>query len=110
MAAPQIITDPSQQPCPTVQECDMCERTTEDGCVRNLRVELIGANNMSLETVPLLKYFFCSEACAKAAGVCLMDEINTGEEEDVLPLLKTRYRGQVRRVFCGYTSVKRSAE
>jgi len=109
MTQPVILTDASQQSAPMVQECDMCARTTEDGCIRNLRVELIGNNNRQLEEVALLKYFFCSEACARTAAHCLMEEVNLGDDPEVLPDLKARWRGQVRRVSCGYTSVKRSA-
>lgn len=88
----------------------MCDRTTADGCIRNLRVELIGDNNRQLEEVALLKHFFCSETCARTAARCLMDEINSGDDDEILPDLKARWRGLVRRVSCGYTSVKRSSE
>jgi hypothetical protein len=105
----QIVTSIEDQPAPAVQQCDMCPRTTASGCVRSLRVELIGDGHASLAVVPMLEWFFCSETCARNAAAVVMEEINTGTDDDLLPHLKSLWRGKVRSVFCLYTSVRRSA-
>lgn len=86
----------------------MCANSTQRGAVRELRVELLGMNSQSLEEVSLREHYFCSESCALVAGQTLMDEINTGDDPELLPELKHRWRGQIVKVFCLYTSVSPS--
>ena len=109
MTQPRIVTDPSQQPAPAIQECDLCANSTSRGCVRELRVELLSSGGQSLEEVSLRGHYFCSENCARVAGETLMDEINTGTDPEILPDLKQRWKGQVAKVFCLYTSVRPSS-
>lgn len=58
------------------QKCEVCGRSTEGGCHRNVRIDLLTPRGGLLQQVEMLDYYFCSQACINKAAQILMDEIN----------------------------------
>lgn len=107
-----IVVDEAQAAALSVAhaECDSCGGSTEDGCIRNLRVTLLGSRKIRLTEVSMREFYFCRVACARATALALVQEINNGTDADLVPDLKRMWRGQVLDYDIQYALVKRSAD
>lgn len=100
---PQIITvDQARER--RYSECSMCPRSTENGCFRAVRIELLDARGRRLDEVMLPNEMFCSEACIRTAARAIMDEINSDTDPDLLTDYK-KWKGHVGNISVGFAKI-----
>lgn len=85
-------------------ECAMCNRSTENGCIRALRVELKDARGRRVDEVLLLDEIFCSENCGRIAASSIVEEINNDSDPELLSDYK-RWKGHVAGFSIGFARI-----
>lgn len=91
------------------QLCEVCGMSTEGGCLRNVRVDLLTGSGGNLQQVEMQDYFFCSQACCNAAAQMLIDEINDPSGIESIRKTYGHLKGQVARFHVWCTKVGPSA-
>ena len=87
------------------QCCESCGISTEGGCIRNVRVDLLTARGGMLQNVEMLDYFFCSKRCCEVVAQMMIDEINDPSGIETIKDLYGHLKGHVARFQVWSTKV-----
>jgi hypothetical protein len=105
----QIIT--SQQAVERkYSECAACPKSTEEGCFRAVRIELLDKRNRRLDEIRVYDQktgndmMFCSVACMELIARMMIQEINQPTDEDLLSEYK-KWGGHVTGFSLGYSKI-----
>lgn len=96
--------------------CAYCGVETSDGCVRDVRVELLTGDKRLVAEISLnspgRRNFFCTMACVENAARDIMAEANNpvNPDDPIFPEVRKEYRGRVSRFRLGYVDVRPAGE